>query len=159
MYDVNRVMLMGRVGSTPVRRETKKGVAVTHFSLATNRRIRDAEGAELEPGDERGGRNAKSDDDGGETAGSGASEKTSWHRVVAWGRQAEYCAQQLKTGHTVFVEGSVRPRKYEAKTGETRTSFEVHADIVSNLGRRRFEAEDGGEGVAVTAAEVGAQVH
>ena len=159
MYDVNRVMLMGRVGSSPVRRETKKGVAVTHFSLATNRRIRDAEGADLEPGDERGGREVRGDDGGEEVVLGGASEKTSWHRVVAWGRQAEYCAQQLKKGHTVFVEGSVRPRKYEAKTGETRTSFEVHADIVSNLGRRRFESDDGVEGVAVTAAEVGAQVH
>jgi single-strand DNA-binding protein len=106
MKDVNKVILVGRLGADPVQKETKNGLAVASFSVATSRRGREE----------------------GET-------QTQWHKVVAWGKQAEACALYLKKGHAVYVAGMMKSRNYEAKDGNQRTSFEVHADEVSFLGR------------------------
>ncbi|MCM2322146.1 MAG: single-stranded DNA-binding protein [Oligoflexia bacterium] len=116
MKDVNKVILIGRLGADPVQRETKAGVPVVHFPVATSRRVRE--------GDQEGA--------GGENGF--PNEETQWHRVVAWGKQGELCAQYLRKGQTVFVEGSMRSHKYETKTGESRMSFEVHLENVSFLG-------------------------
>ena len=112
MKDVNKIILVGRLGADPVERETKSGISVVHFPLATSRKVRDDE------------------DEEGERTG----EETQWHRVVAWGKQGSACAQYLKKGQPVYIEGMVRSRKFEAKDGTQRFSFEVHADKVSFLG-------------------------
>jgi single-strand DNA-binding protein len=112
MKDVNKIILIGRLGTDPVQRETKSGYPVTQFPVATSRRMR-------EEGEQE-----------GETV---AGEETTWHRVITWGKQAETCAQHLKKGQTVFVEGMVRSKKYTAKDGSQRMAFEVHADNVSFL--------------------------
>ncbi|MGE4107133.1 MAG: single-stranded DNA-binding protein [Bacteriovoracia bacterium] len=114
MKDVNKVILMGRLGADPIRRETKSGKTVVRLSVATERRLTRA-------ADE-------SDDTGSE-------EKavTQWHQVVAWGRQAEACAQYLKKGRAVYVEGSIKSRKYEDKDGNPRQSFEISAREVNFL--------------------------
>jgi single-strand DNA-binding protein len=115
MKDVNKVLLIGRLGTDPVQRETKNGLAVVHFPVATSRRVvEQEEGAETKERDE-----------------------TQWHKVVVWGKQAEACKQHLEKGQAVFVEGSVRTRKYKTKEGDPRFSFEVHAENVSFLGRKR----------------------
>lgn len=112
MKDVNKIILIGRLGNDPIRRETKAGKAVVHFPLATSRKFReDGEGQE-------------------ETL----QEETQWHRVVAWGRQGEVCAQYLKKGHPVYVEGMVKTNKFTGEDGETRYFVEVHAENVSFLG-------------------------
>ena len=61
---------------------------------------------------------------------------------MAWGRQGEACAQYLKKGQKVYVEGSVLSRKYEAKDGTEKMSFEVIAENVSFLGGGRGSAAD-----------------
>lgn len=124
MKDVNKIILIGRLGADPVQRETKNGVPVVHFSVATSRRLRDDDSASGE----------------GETGGQGPAfprEETQWHRIVAWGRQGENCAQYLKKGHSVFVEGSLRSHKFEGKDGNSRMAFEIHADNVIFLNRTR----------------------
>lgn len=117
MKDVNKVILIGRLGADPIQRETKNGVPVVHFPVATSRRLRD-------------------DAADGETA-EAPKEETQWHRIVAWGKQGEICAQYLKKGHPVFVEGSLRSHKYDGKDGNTRLAFEIHAENVSFLGGNR----------------------
>lgn len=127
MKDVNKVILIGRLGANPVQRETKNGVPVVHFPLATSRRISPAE------------------------EGAEPTEETQWHRIVAWGKQGEICARYLEKGSPVFIEGSMRSHKYEGKDGMTRMAFEVHADEVSFLGgsRKRLEEVQPAEPVAV----------
>jgi single-strand DNA-binding protein len=118
MRDVNKVLLIGRLGADPVSRETPSGVALTRFSVATSMRKRgDARGAETEGAGDR-------DED---------KESTVWHRVVAWGKEGEVCARYLKKGAPVFIEGRIRQNRYMTKDGQTRTDLEVHADRVSFL--------------------------
>lgn len=107
MNDINRVLLLGRLGQDPILRETKSGIKVASFSLATDIFLKT--------------KNEK---------------ETSWHKIVAWGRAAEFVAQELKKGMPVFIEGKIKTRKYENENGETRTSVEVHADHVRFLHRR-----------------------
>ena len=119
MKDVNKVILVGRLGSDPVQRETKAGLAVVHFPLATSRRLAPVETE-------------------GEAQGSSSSkDETQWHRVVVWGKQAEACKQYLLKGQAVYIEGMMRTRKYTNKDGTARIAFEVHADEVSFLGSKR----------------------
>lgn len=110
MRDVNKVLLIGRLGSDPVSRETPSGVALTRFSVATSMRKRAESEGEVED-----------------------KESTVWHRVVAWGKEGEVCARYLKKGAPVFIEGRIRQNRYMTKEGQTRTDFEVHADRVSFL--------------------------
>ncbi len=141
MKDVNKIILIGRLGADPVQRETKAGLPVVQFPLATTRRTRD--GTPDENGEE------------------GLNEETQWHRVVAWGKQGENCAQYLKKGAPVFIEGMVRSRKFDAKDGTSRLSFEVHADYVNFLGwPSRGRSEDGQSATAGggTSEEVTANV-
>ncbi len=116
MKDVNKIILMGRLGADPIRRETKAGNPVVHFPIATSKKIKGTE------------------------EGEASKEETQWHRVVVWGKQGEDCAAFLKKGQGVFVEGSLKSRKYEAKDGTEKYSFEVVADSVSFLPRRTVEA-------------------
>lgn len=115
MKDVNKVLLVGRLGNQPTRRETKNGLAVVHFSLATSRKINEqTEGAETKQ-----------------------REETQWHKIVVWGKQAEACSLYLDKGQAVLIEGMMRSRKYTGKDGEARIAFEVHADNVSFLSRSK----------------------
>ena len=116
MKDVNKIILVGRLGSDPVARETKSGISVVNFSVATSRKLK-SEGTE----------------EGAEVGT--ALEETQWHRIVAWGKQGEICSQYLRKGQPVYIEGSVRTRKFESKDGAERIAFEVHAESVSFLGR------------------------
>ncbi|MBY0470064.1 single-stranded DNA-binding protein [bacterium] len=114
MKDLNKVFLLGRLGSQPVRRETKNGTVVTHFSMATSKKTKvgGEEGVESE-----------------------LKEETQWHKVVVWGKQGEVCAQYLQKGNPVLVEGSMRSRKYDDSSGVSRMSFEIHAESISFLPR------------------------
>jgi single-strand DNA-binding protein len=119
MKDVNKVILLGRLGADPVLRHTKTGTPVAHFSLATSRKFFREE----------------SDPSKGATQ----VEETQWHKVVAWGKRGETCAQYLKKGHPVYIEGFLKSHPYQDKEGHPRTSFEVYAEDVSFLGGRRAD--------------------
>jgi single-strand DNA-binding protein len=117
MRDINKIILVGRLGGDPIQRQTKSGTSVVQLSVATARRVHK---------------------EGVENAGSlnedAFIEETQWHRVVTWGRQAEACAQYLRKGHTVYVEGFLKSRQYEDKNGLSKLSVEVQAETVSFLG-------------------------
>ena len=117
--DVNRVMVMGRVGAAPKALKTKGGVALARFDVATSRRFR-KEGAE------------------------GFSEETVWHRVVVWGRQGEVCHEYVTKGQRVFIEGELRTRSYAGPDGAARTVVEIHAHQVGFLERPREKSRPEG---------------
>lgn len=114
---VNKVILVGNLGRDPEMRHTQNGQAVAQFSLATSRRWRDRES-----GQQR--------------------EETDWHRVVAWGRLAEICAEYLSKGRQVYIEGRLQTREWEDKDGNKRWTTEVIANDMQMLGRR---GEGGGD--------------
>lgn len=105
MRDINRTMLLGRLGMDPVLRVSKNGTPFTSFNLATETYIRSKNESE-----------------------------TTWHRVVIWGKQAQWCAEDMKKGMPLFIEGRMRVRKYEAD-GEVNYMHEVHAEKVNFLHR------------------------
>jgi single-strand DNA-binding protein len=110
MRDLNKVFLVGRLGADPVQGETKAGRAVASFSMATSKRVTPEGGGE-------------------------AVQKTVWHRVVSWGRQAETSALYLKKGALVLVEGTLKTHEYTDAGGQLRHRTEVHADHVTFLTR------------------------
>ncbi len=131
MIDVNKIILIGRLGNSPVLRQTKNGTPVAHFSLATSRRLPAAEGAES----------------------SDVKEETQWHRVVVWGKQALNCKSFLEKGQAAFVEGSIRSHKYQGKDGQERTAFEIHSDNVIFLARKKRTQDASATELASTADE------
>ncbi len=112
MASVNKVILIGNLGRDPELRFTQGGQAVCNFTIATTERF--------------GGR------DGGTPQ-----ERTEWHRIVVWGKQAENCAQYLAKGRSVYVEGRLQTRDWEDKEGQKRRSTEITALLVQFLGGPR----------------------
>ncbi|MFP8879905.1 MAG: single-stranded DNA-binding protein [Myxococcota bacterium] len=110
MASVNKVILVGNLGRDPELRYTQSGQAVATFSLATTDRWRNKEGANQ--------------------------ERTEWHRIVVWGKSGENCAQYLKKGRSVYVEGRLQTNDWEDKEGNKRTTTEIVAQSVQFLGSR-----------------------
>ena len=109
MASLNKIMLIGNVGSDPEMRYTPNGKAVTSFRMATNYRYVGSDGERR--------------------------EETEWFRVSVWGRQAESCNQFLAKGRRVYVEGRLQSRNWEGQDGQMRTSLEVSANRVIFLDR------------------------
>ena len=105
---LNKVMLIGNLGKDPELRFTPSGRAVARFSLATSEQWTDQQGQRQ--------------------------DRTEWHNVVVWGKQAETCGQYLSKGRQVFIEGSIRSRQYDDKEGQKRYITEVIAQRVQFLG-------------------------
>jgi single-strand DNA-binding protein len=135
MASVNKVILVGNLGRDPELRYTKNGQAVANFSLATTDNFTSKDGQK--------------------------EERTEWHRVVAWAKTAELCAQYLAKGRSVYIEGQLRTREWEDKEGHKRQTTEVHAQTVQFLGPRSQggqagQSGAGGGGAATRASESGA---
>ena len=109
----NLVILIGNLGKNPELRNTGK-TSVTNFSVATSETYKDGDGKQQ--------------------------KRTEWHNVAAFGTLAETVAKYLKKGSKVFVEGSLRTRKWE-KEGVTHYSTEIIAAEVKFLDAKREEAE------------------
>jgi len=109
MASLNKIMLIGNVGSDPEMRYTPNGKAVTSFRMATNYRYVGSDGERR--------------------------EETEWFRVSVWGKQAESCNQFLSKGRRVYVEGRLHSRNWEGQDGQMRTSLEVSANRVIFLDR------------------------
>jgi single-strand DNA-binding protein len=109
MASLNKIMLIGNVGSDPEMRYTPNGKAVTSFRMATNYRYMGSDGERK--------------------------EETEWFRVSVWGKQAESCNQFLSKGRRVYVEGRLHSRSWEGQDGQMRTSLEVSANRVIFLDR------------------------
>jgi single-strand DNA-binding protein len=116
MASVNKVILIGNLGRDPETRYTTGGDAVTNLRIATTDTWKDKSGEKQ--------------------------EKTEWHTVVLFGRQAEIAGEYLKKGRPVYIEGRLQTRKYTDKEGVEKYSTEVVGDRMQLLGGR----EGGGGG-------------
>jgi len=110
MASLNKIMLIGNVGTDPEMRYTPSGNPVTSFRMATSRRYTDSNGERR--------------------------EETEWFRIVVFGKQAESCNQFVTKGKQVYVEGGLRTRNWEGRDGQKRVSVEVIANRVLFLGKR-----------------------
>ena len=110
MASLNKVMLIGNVGTDPEMRFTPSGNPVTSFRIATNRAYTTSDGERK--------------------------QETEWFTVVAWKKQAESCNQFLTKGQRVYVEGGLRTRNWEGRDGQKRTAVEVIASRVLFLDRQ-----------------------
>src|SRR4051812_12237331 len=114
---VNKVFLIGRLGTDPEVRYTSNGGAVANFNLATNESWTDKSGQKQ--------------------------ERTEWHRIVVWGKLAEVCGQYLSKGRETFVEGKLQTREWTDKEGGKRYTTEIVAQSVQFLGGPRDRAGAG----------------
>jgi single-strand DNA-binding protein len=110
MVSLNKIMLIGNVGTDPEMRFTANGNPVTSFRVATSRSYTTSEGERR--------------------------QETEWFTIVAWKKQAESCNQFLTKGQRVYVEGSLRTRSWEGRDGQKRVTAEVIANRVLFLDRQ-----------------------
>jgi single-strand DNA-binding protein len=111
MASVNKVILLGNLGRDPETRYTTGGDAVTNLSIATSEQWKDKSGEKQ--------------------------ERTEWHRVVLFGRQAEIAGEYLKKGRSVYIEGRLQTRKYTDKDGVEKYSTEIVGDRMQLIGSGR----------------------
>ncbi|MEO8484915.1 MAG: single-stranded DNA-binding protein [Betaproteobacteria bacterium] len=116
MASVNKVILLGNLGRDPETRYTTGGDAVTNLRIATTETWKDKSGEKQ--------------------------EKTEWHSVVLFGRQAEIAGEYLKKGRPVYIEGRLQTRKYTDKEGVEKYATEIVGDRMQLLGGR--DASGGG---------------
>jgi single-strand DNA-binding protein len=110
MSGVNKVILIGNLGSDPELRYTSGGSPVADMRIATSRRFTSKDGQ--------------------------AKEDTQWHRIVVWGKMAETCKNYLAKGRQIYVEGRLQTRQWEDRDGNKRYTTEVVAEQVTFLGGR-----------------------
>lgn len=115
---LNKVMLIGNLGSDPEMRYTGSGSAVANIRLATAESWRDKETGEQQ-------------------------ERTEWHRIVFFGRLGEIVGEYLKKGSQVYVEGRLQTRKWQDRDGNDRYTTEIVANEMQMLGSR---GQGGGAG-------------
>jgi single-strand DNA-binding protein len=111
MAGINKVILIGNLGSDPEVRYTPSGVAVAQFNIATSEEWKDKDSGEKK-------------------------ERTEWHRIIAWRRLGEICGEYLSKGQQVYVEGRIQTNAWEDKEGNKRYTTEIIANTVQFLGRR-----------------------
>lgn len=127
MASINKVILVGNLGSDPEVRYLPSGQPVANFNIATTERWAGKDG---NPG-----------------------ERTEWHRIVVFGKQAENCKEYLKKGRQVYIEGRLQTREWDDKQGQKRKTTEVIAQTVQFLGGPR--GEGGGARESAPAAPAG----
>ena len=111
MASVNKVIIVGNLGRDPEVRTFPSGDRVANVTIATTDRWKDKTSGEMK-------------------------EATEWHRIVFNGRLAEIAGEYLRKGSQVYVEGSIRSRKYTDKDGIERNITEIRADEMKMLGKR-----------------------
>ncbi len=107
---LNKAQIIGNLTRDPETRQTPSGRSVANFGVATNHRWKDANGQQQ--------------------------EKTEFHNVVVWGKLAEICAQYLRKGSKVFIEGRLQTREWEGQDGVKRYRTEIVADNMIMLGSK-----------------------
>ena len=110
---LNKVMLIGNVGAEPEVRYVEQGVAVGSLRIATTER-----GYTLQNGTQ-------------------VPERTEWHNVVAWRKQAEFVEKYVHKGDKLYIEGSLRTRSYDDRNGVKKYVTEVWADNIEFLSSPR----------------------
>jgi len=115
---INKVILVGRLGADPEVRYTPDGAMVTTFRLATDEQWKDKSGERT--------------------------QRTEWHRVVAFRKLAEICGSYLSKGRLVYVEGRIQTRSWEDKEGQKRFTTEIVASNMQILDRGPSKDQQGG---------------
>jgi single-strand DNA-binding protein len=128
MASLNKVLLIGNVGTDPEMRFTPNGNPVTSFRIATNRVYTTSEGERR--------------------------QETEWFTIVTWRKLAESCNQFLTKGQRVYVEGSLRTRIWEGQDGQKRSRVEVVANRVLFLDKQAAAMLPGDESAIEVADEV-----
>ena len=118
MGTVNRVILVGNIGKDAEVRYTTGGAAVSTLSLATTEVWNDKASGQRQ-------------------------ERTEWHRVVVWGKQAETLSEYLTKGRQIYIEGRLQTRQWDDKDGNKRYTTEVRTDRIVLLGGRSSTGEAG----------------
>jgi single-strand DNA-binding protein len=126
---INKVILIGNLGADPETRAMPSGTTVANLRIATSESWRDKQTGEQQ-------------------------ERTEWHRVALFGRLAEIAGEYLKKGSQVYIEGSLRTRKWQDKQGNERYSTEVVGNELQMLGGRGGSGAGAGAG---SGAEGGAR--
>ena len=119
MASVNKIILVGNLGRDPEMRSFPSGDQVANITIATTDKWKDKQTGEMK-------------------------EATEWHRVVFNGRLAEIAGQYLRKGSQVYVEGSLRTRKWTDKDGQEKFTTEIRADQMQMLGSRQGMGAAGG---------------
>jgi single-strand DNA-binding protein len=119
MASVNKVIIVGNLGRDPEMRSFPSGDRVANVTIATTDRWKDKTSGEMK-------------------------EATEWHRVVFNGRLAEIAGEYLRKGSQVYVEGSLRTRKWTDKDGIEKYTTEIRADEMKMLGKREGMGSPGG---------------
>ena len=109
MAGLNKVMLIGNLGTDPEMRYTANGTAVTEFRMAVNRTYTKQDGERQ--------------------------DETEWFTVICWNKLAETVSQYLQKGRQAYVEGRLQTRSWEDQEGQTRYKTEVIAETVKFLDR------------------------
>ena len=122
---INKVILIGNLGADPETRAMPSGTTVANLRVATSESWRDKQSGEQQ-------------------------ERTEWHRVALFGRLAEIAGEYLRKGSQVYIEGSLRTRKWQDKQGNERYSTEIVGNDLQMLGGR------GGAGAGAASASAGA---
>ena len=128
---VNKVILVGNLGRDPEVRYTPGGQAVANFTIATNESWNDKAGQKQ--------------------------ERTEWHRIVAWGKQAELCGEYLSKGRQVYVEGRLQTREWTNKEGVKQYTTEVVANQVVFLSGGDRSGQSRGAGRSAGAGSGGTE--
>jgi len=126
---MNKVLVIGNLGSDPEMRYTPNGNPVTSFRIATNYRYTTAEGEQR--------------------------EETEWFTVNAWNRLAETCNQFLAKGRKVYVEGRLKSSPWVGNDGEPRSGIEIVASDVRFLDGRGLGDEGGTASIGASTKDVG----
>ena len=118
MASVNKAIIVGNLGRDPEMRYLPSGEAVANLAIATTDKYKDKAGQMV--------------------------EATEWHRVSFFAKTAEICGQYLKKGSQVYIEGSIRTRKYTDKEGVEKYATEIRGDRMQMLGSRAGSSESDG---------------
>ncbi|GJM07509.1 MAG: single-stranded DNA-binding protein [marine bacterium B5-7] len=125
---VNKVILIGNLGQDPEVRYMPSGSAVANVSLATTESRKNRETGENE-------------------------DQTEWHRVTFYNRLAEIAGEYLRKGSKIYVDGKIRTRKWQDKSGQDRYTTEIIANEMQMLDSRGGGAPAGGDGGGFTASK------
>lgn len=118
---VNRVILVGNLGQAPETKYLPSGGAVTNFSVATSEQWKDKNTGQ-------------------------AQERTEWHRICTFNKLAEICGEYLKKGSKVYIEGSLRTRKWTDQNGQDRYTTEIVASDMQMLDTKGDSLANGRHG-------------
>jgi single-strand DNA-binding protein len=127
---VNKVIIVGNLGADPETRAMPSGSTVANLRIATTENWKDRQTGEQQ-------------------------ERTEWHRVVLFGRLGEVAAEYLRKGSQVYIEGSLRTRKWTDKQGTERYSTEIVGNDMQMLGGRGGGGGGGGGGAGAGAGSSG----